>query len=103
MLKRNSSDSNTVENRNTLTESAKPEGNVRQISSTKTQFGTVEEIKANIIGHLSYSVINQWTIIGKIRVLKALVEGESLNVIKAKLLTTQQRGKTAAQKPTYFA
>ncbi|XP_039226117.1 uncharacterized protein LOC120320466 [Drosophila yakuba] len=60
----------------------------------------VEVIKTKIIGPLSYKVENERTIIGIIGVLKASVKGEPPDVIKAKLLNTQQRGKTAAQYTT---
>jgi len=60
----------------------------------------VEVIKTKILGPLSHKVENKKTIIGIINVLKASVKGESPDVIKAKMLSTQQRGKTAAQHTT---
>jgi hypothetical protein len=122
-----SSSSSITQKRITMTDSAATSREyVRQISSTIPEFDgkkvnlnrfltalrltdltkgdqemlAVEVIKTKIIGPLSYKVENETTIIGIISVLKASVKGESPDVIKAKLLNTQQRGKTAAQYTT---
>nr|AAN87267.1 ORF2 [Drosophila melanogaster] len=57
----------------------------------------VEVIKTKIIGPLNYKVEHATTIQAIITILQANVKGESPDVIKAKLINAQQRGKTASQ------
>nr|pir hypothetical protein 3 - fruit fly (Drosophila melanogaster) retrotransposon mgd1 [Drosophila melanogaster] len=130
LLEEELSDSNTgirIQETDKMTDSAATAREyVRQISSTIPEFDgkklnlnrfltalrlidltkgdqemlAVEVIKTKILGPLSHKVENEKTIIGIINLLKASVKGESPDVIKAKMLSTQQRGKTAAQYTT---
>ncbi|XP_037951190.1 uncharacterized protein LOC119681917 [Teleopsis dalmanni] len=57
----------------------------------------VEVIKSKITGPILYRVKDEETIQGIITKLSLCVKGESIDVIKAKLMNIQQRGKTATQ------
>lgn len=57
----------------------------------------VEVIKSKIVGTILNSVDNEMTIPAIINKLQKVVVGETSSNVKAKLLTVQQRGKTATQ------
>ncbi|XP_060665721.1 homeobox protein 6-like [Drosophila nasuta] len=60
----------------------------------------VEVIKTKIIGPLTYKVEHATSIQAIINILQANVKGESPDVITAKLMNAQQKGKTASQYAT---